>query len=249
MAAMTDTSARLRRAGDGAWLVDFGERTDDAVNNAAIAFDRWVRDRAIAGVIETAPTIRSVLVRFDPLAVDGEALADRLRAGLAERDWLGAAPPAGRRRWRIPVAYGGDHGPHLAEIAAERGVDERALVAEHAAAVHRVRMVGFAPGFVYTGMLPDAWDLPRRTEVVAKVPPGTIAVAVRQTVLTSTTIPTGWRLIGRTPWRAFALDRDPPFALAAGDELVFAPIAAEDYDRLAAAVDAGEEIVTAEPLA
>jgi KipI family sensor histidine kinase inhibitor len=248
---MTDTPApaQLRRAGDSAWLVDFGERTDDAVNNAAIAFDRWIADRAIAGIVETAPTIRSVLVRFDPLALDAEALAERLRAGLAERDWLRAPPPAGRRRWRVPVAYGGAHGPHLAEIAQERGVDERALVAEHTAAVHRVRMVGFAPGFVYTGMLPDAWDLPRRTEVVPKVPPGTLAVAVRQTVLTSTTIPTGWRLIGRTPWRAFALDRDPPFALAAGDELVFAPIPAGDYDRLAAAVDAGEEIVTAEPLA
>ncbi len=248
---MTDAPApaQLRRAGDSAWLVDFGERTDDAVNNAAIAFDRWIADQAVAGIVETAPTIRSVLVRFDPLALDGEALAERLRAGLAERDWLRAPPPEGRRRWRVPVVYGGAHGPHLAEIAHERGVAEATLVAEHAAAVHRVRMVGFAPGFVYTGMLPDAWDLPRRTEVVAKVPPGTLAVAVRQTVLTSTTIPTGWRLIGRTPWRAFALDRDPPFALAAGDELVFEPIAADDYDRLATAADAGEEIVTAEPLA
>jgi len=189
-----------------------------------------------------------VLVRFDPLALDGEALAERLRAGLAERDWLAVPPPEGRRRWRVPVVYGGAHGPHLAEIAAERGVAEATLIAEHAGAVHRVRMVGFAPGFVYTGMLADAWDLPRRTEVVPRVPPGTLAVAVRQTVLTSTTIPTGWRLIGRTPWRAFALDREPPFALAAGDELVFEPVDAADYDRLAAEVEAGREIVRAEPV-
>jgi KipI family sensor histidine kinase inhibitor len=239
--------AQLRRAGDGAWLVDFGERTDDAVNNAAIAFDRWVRDRDFDGVLETAPTIRSVLVRFDPLALDGEALAERLRAGLDECDWFAVPPPAGRRRWRIPVAYGGAHGPHLAEIAHRRGVDEATLIHEHAAGTHRVRMVGFAPGFVYTGTLPEVWDLPRRTEVVAKVPPGTLAVAVRQTVLTSTTIPTGWRLIGRTPWRAFALDRDPPFALAAGDELVFEPVDAAEYDRLAAAAAAGSEIARAEP--
>ncbi|MFP4359529.1 MAG: 5-oxoprolinase subunit B family protein [Alphaproteobacteria bacterium] len=246
---MTNTTAHLRRAGDSAWLVDFGERTDDAVNNAAIAFDRWLTDQAIEGVVETAPTIRSVLVRFDPLALDGETLAERLRAGLAERDWLQASPPAGRRRWRLPVVYGGEHGPHLAEIAHQRGVDEATLVAAHSARAHRVRMVGFAPGFVYTGMLDAAWDLPRRSEVVARVPPGTIAVAVRQTVLTSTTIPTGWRLIGRTPWRAFALDREPPFALAAGDELVFEPIAAADYDRLAADAEAGRDIVTAEPVA
>jgi KipI family sensor histidine kinase inhibitor len=248
MRAMNRPSATLRRAGDSAWLVDFGERTDDAVNNAAIAFDRWVRDQALAGVVETAPTIRSVLVRFDPLALDGEELAERLRGGLSERDWLAAPPPEGRRRWRIPVAYGGEHGPHLAEIAAERGVAEATLVEEHSAGAHRVRMVGFAPGFVYTGMLPESWDLPRRREVEPRVPPGTIAVAVRQTVLTSTTIPTGWRLIGRTPWRAFALDREPPFALAAGDELVFEPIAAAEYDRRAADAEAGRRIVAAEPL-
>ena len=249
MAAMIDTPARLRRAGDGAWLVDFGERTDDAVNHAAIAFDRWLAAQALAGVIETAPTIRSVLVRFDPLAVAGDALAERLRAGLAERDWLRAPPPAGRRRFHVPVAYGGAHGPHLAEIAHERGVDEATLVAEHTASTHRVRMLGFAPGFVYTGTLPEAWDLPRRSEVAPSVPPGTVAVAVRQTVLTSTTIPTGWRLIGRTPWRAFAPDRDPPVALAAGDELVFAPIDGAAYRRLEAEAAAGGEIVRTEPLA
>ena len=248
---MTDTPAspQIRRAGDGAWLVDFGERTDDAVNNAAIAFDGWVRAQGFEGVVETAPTIRSVLVRYDPLVVDGEALHARLDAGLDQRDWLEAAPPEGRRRWHIPVAYGGEHGPHLVEIAAERGVREAEVIEEHSARSHRVRMVGFAPGFVYTGMLDDAWDLPRRTEVVAAVPPGTIAVAVRQTVLTSTTIPTGWRLIGRTPWRAFALDREPPFALAAGDELVFEPIAAEDYDRLAEEAAAGGTIARSEPVA
>jgi allophanate hydrolase subunit 1 len=67
--------------------------------------------------------------------------------------------------------------------------------------------------------------------------------------LTSTTIPTGWRLIGRTPWRAFALDRDPPFALAAGDELVFEPIAPAAYDQLAEAAAAGGEIARSEPVA
>lgn len=245
----TPEPPHIRRAGDGAWLVDFGERTDDAVNNAAIAFDGWVRAQGFEGVVETAPTIRSVLVRYDPLAIDGEALHARLEAGLAARDWLAAPPPEGRRRWRIPVAYGGAHGPHLAEIAAERGVDEATLIEAHSARTHRVRMVGFAPGFVYTGMLDEPWDLPRRTEVVPAVPPGTLAVAVRQTVLTSTTIPTGWRLIGRTPWRAFALDREPPFALAAGDELVFEPIAADAYDRLAAAAAAGGEIARSEPVA
>lgn len=239
---------RVLRAGDSAWLVDFGERTDDEVNNAAIAFDARVRETALAGVLETAPTIRSVLVRFDALAVESEELRAALNSVLAERDWLAAAPPEGRTRWHVPVCYGGVHGPHLSAIAAACGMSEGELVRDHGATPQRVRMVGFAPGFVYTGTLSELWDLPRRTEVVAAVPPGTVAVAVRQTVLTSTTIPTGWHLIGRSPWRAFDLDRDPPFVLTAGDELVFEAIDEAAYARLEAEAHGGCNVARAEPL-
>ncbi len=239
---------RLQRAGDSAWLVNFGERTDDPVNNAAVAFDAWVRAEAMAGVVETAPTIRSVLVRFDPLAIGEAALARRLKAGLAERNWLDAPPPARRTRWHVPVCYGGAHGPHLDTIAAEHDVDAATLIADHGRSAQRVRMVGFAPGFVYTGTLSELWDVPRREELSASVPPGTIAVAVRQTVLTSTTIPTGWHLIGRSPWRAFQLEREPPFVLAAGDELVFEAIDAATYDALDADARAGRNVAREEPL-
>ncbi len=239
----------LHRAGDSAWLVNFGERTDDVVNNAAIAFDAHVRAAAIEGVLETAPTIRSVLVRFDPLAVDGDDLRGMLEAALRERDWLEAAPPAGRSRWHVPVCYGGAHGPHLEALAADRNVAAAELIADHGRTPQRVRMVGFAPGFVYTGTLSELWDVPRRAELAPAVPPGSLGVAVRQTVMTATTVPTGWHLIGRSPWLAFAPDRDPPFRLAAGDEIVFEAIDAAYYDTLAADAAAGREIARAEALA
>ncbi|MEO1090191.1 MAG: allophanate hydrolase subunit 1 [Pseudomonadota bacterium] len=239
---------RLHLAGDSAWLVDFGERTDDAVNNATIAFDARVRGATIEGVSETAPTIRSVLVRFDPLVVDAEALRGRLADWLAERDWLASQPPAGRKRWHVPVCYGGPHGPDLGEVVDLLKTDEASVVAEHAATLQRVRMVGFAPGFVYAGLLGERWNLPRRTEVRAEVPPGSLAVAVRQTVFTSTAIPTGWRVIGCSPFRAFQLEREPTFVLAAGDELSFEPVDPATFDALEKAAAAGEAVARAEVL-
>ncbi len=244
----TPIHPRLQRAGDSAWLVNFGERTDDAVNNAALAFDRWLTGEAVSGIVETAPTIRSVLVRFDPLELDDERLRALLEDALTGRDWLAAPPPEGRRRWHVPVAYGGGHGPHLEAIAAERGLDAASLVADHGAAPQRVRMIGFAPGFLYTGTLGAGWDLPRRNELSPAVPPGTLAVAVRQTVLTSTTVPTGWHLIGRSPWRPFQVDRTPPFTVAAGDEVVFAAVDETLYADLDAAAAAGETVARAEEL-
>ena len=243
------SAPQLHLAGDGAWLVDFGERTDDAVNNAAIAFDAHLRAAGLDGVLETAPTIRSVLVRFDPLTIAPDALATRLRDWLDERDWLASPPPDGRKRWHVPVIYGGEDGPDLAEVAALTGLDEAALIADHAATPQRVRMLGFAPGFVYAGMLGERWNLPRRNQIHAAVPPGSLAVAVRQTVLTSTTVPTGWRVIGRSPFLAFQLDREPPFLLQGGDELVFEPVDAARGKRLDERAAAGETVARAEALA
>jgi KipI family sensor histidine kinase inhibitor len=238
----------LHRAGDRAWLVDFGERTDDAVNNAVIAFDAHLRTAAPSGVIETAPTIRSVLVRFDPLALAPDRLAGWLNEALATRDWLEALPPEGRKRWHVPVHYGGADGPDLGEVADLLGLSEAKVVADHTGVPQRVRMLGFAPGFVYTGLLGERWNLPRRTSVHPSVPAGSIAVAVRQTCFTSTPIPTGWRVIGRSPFHAFQVERDPPFLLQAGDELVFESIDAAEAARLEARAHAGDTVAQAEPI-
>jgi allophanate hydrolase subunit 1 len=61
-----------------------------------------------------------------------------------------------------------------------------------------------------------------------------------QALVASIEAPSGWRLLGRTPVRNFMLDRDPVFILEPGDQVVFAPMAAEgweDMDRAAAAGD------------
>ncbi|GAB5470413.1 MAG: 5-oxoprolinase subunit PxpB [Rhodospirillales bacterium] len=230
---------RFRAAGDSGLIVEFGDSLDRQVNNAVLAFDRRLRAAEIAGVGETAPTLRSVLLRFDPLALAPDRLRARLREILAERDWLNAPPPEGRGLWRIPLRYGGDAGPDLAEIAATLEVEAETLIAEHAATRQRVMMLGFAPGFAYLGELPVRWDLPRLPAVKPRVPPGSLSVALRQSVLCATPIPTGWRTIARTPFRSFDLGRDPAFLLEPGDEVIFEPISAAHYERLAARGDEG----------
>ena len=106
----------LRIAGDMGILVEFGDAYAPAVSNAVLAFDAAIRQMTLAGVIETVPTFRSVLVRFDPLELPFDRLEARLGAMLAERDWYLAPPPQGRREWVLPAVYGGASGPDLAEV-------------------------------------------------------------------------------------------------------------------------------------
>ena len=51
----------------------------------------------------------------------------------------------------IPVAYGGEHGPDLDEVAAFAHLSPGAVIERHYAPEYRVFMLGFLPGFTYMG--------------------------------------------------------------------------------------------------
>lgn len=214
-----------------AFLLRFAGEFDEAANRAALAFRAAVEAAGLPGVTETAPTLASVLVRFDPDVADPEALAGALAALAASRDWRAAPLPEGRRLWRVPAAFGGADGPDLEAVAAAAGADPAAALA---ATRLRVLTLGFAPGQPYLGLLPAAFDLPRRERLASQVPAGAIAVAVRQAVLFAVPSPTGWHWIGRTAFRPFRAEAREPFALRPGDEIAFEPVGASELARLAA---------------
>ena len=75
---------RLLPSGDSAITVEFGRNIDDASSRRVLALDRELASAPIAGVTETVPTYRSLLVHYDPLQIAFEALGEQLLA-LAER--------------------------------------------------------------------------------------------------------------------------------------------------------------------
>jgi len=205
-------------------LVRFADRLSEPANRAALAFRAALDAAAWDGVLETAPALASVALRFDPERLAHDDLTERLRGLLAERDWTAAPLPAGRRLWRIPTAFGGGAGPQLAEAAELARRSEAAAIDEIAAARLRILTIGFAPGLPYLGELPAHWDIPRQGDLTPQVPAGALAVAVRQLVLFPRATPTGWRQIGRTAFRAFRPGGATPFPLRPGDEVIFDPV-------------------------
>src|ERR1700735_2826286 len=97
------TPPRFLPSGDSAITVEFSRNIDDAANQRVLALDRTLKCEPIAGVPETGPTYRSLLVHYDPVQIGFDALSEKL-AALAQ---LPVPPAASTRRWRIPVAYGG----------------------------------------------------------------------------------------------------------------------------------------------
>lgn len=200
--------------GDSSFLVRFGTVLTDDANRAAIAFASELARAPIAGVAEVMPNLVSVLLRYDPLATSQEALQGEVRlrvSGLAD-DRRKA------HRWTIPVLF---DGPDLEETAAALGMATEAFIAAHNASPLRVLATGFAPGFVYCGLHPEALVLPRRREVRAAVPAGSVLFAAGQTAMTATEMPTGWHVIGRTDFSNFRPLKQPPTRLTAGDVIRF----------------------------
>lgn len=227
----------LKPVGDRALLVDFtatGERA--AILERVLALDQAITRARVEGIVETIVAYASLLVCYDPLRLAPERLAALIGTWLG---WRQTAP--GRvRRWRIPVAYGGEHGPDLELVARHCGLTPAEVIAAHASAAYRVAMFGFLPGFAYLEGLPAGLAVPRRATPRARVGEGGIGIGGAQTAIGSIAGPSGWHQIGRTPVRTFSPDRQPVTFLDPGDEIEIVRIDAADFAVLGAAAAAGE---------
>lgn len=221
-------------------LIRFSDRLTDAANRANLAFRAAVEAEGIAGVEETSTALAATLITYDPLRLPLAGLRARVAALLESRDWSAAPLPPGRRLWRIPVAFGGEHGPQLAEAAGLAGLTETQALAEIAATRLRVMALGFAPGLPYLGAMPEHWNLPRQEGLTAQVPAGSVVTAIRQFNIFTNATPTGWRHIGQSAFRNFRPEAADPFALRPGDEVIFEPIGAGELADIRAGDRAGE---------
>src|ERR1700722_6500749 len=113
MTTMPNDVPRLLSCGDQAISVDFGNRVDKEVNRRVHALDLALRSRSLPYVVETVPTYRALLVCFDPLSVN----YDELCTVLMELSMQALSTQVARRRWRVPVVYGGEFGEDLDLIA------------------------------------------------------------------------------------------------------------------------------------
>jgi KipI family sensor histidine kinase inhibitor len=227
---------RLLPSGDGAITVEFSRSIDDAANRRVLALDRTLAGEPIAGVTETVPTYRSLLVHYDATEIAFDVLSVKL-AALAQRP---VPPVANTRRWRIPVAYGGEHGIDLDDVAKTLKTTPDDIVARHVAGDYRVAMIGFTPGWSYLSGLEDSLQMPRRQNPRLLTPAGTISIGGVQTGVQCLAGPSGWHLLGRTAVRTYQLHRQPTFLLEPGDRVTFSLVDDKTFAEQDRAAEAGE---------
>lgn len=228
---------RIEALGDRCLMVSFEARVDPAINEAVHALASDLLAQALPGVTDVVPAFTTVAVHWRPVFAGGGAsvpVADRVESCLRHLLAQGFRPATETaREVVIPVCYGGEFGPDLAEVAQVCGLSEAEVIARHAASPHRVYMLGFAPGFPYLGGLDAGLAMPRRATPRVTIPAGTVAIAREQSAIYTLETPGGWNLIGRTPVELFTPHAASPTVLQPGDRVRFEPVPRERYEALA----------------
>ncbi len=93
-------------------------------------------------------------------------------------------------------------------------------------------MFGFAPGYAYLGGVPPEIQVPRKPAPVRGIPKGRVIIAGPQCIIQTQTMPTGWWVIGHSPFRVFDARANEPFTFAIGDSVRFQRIDRGELDRL-----------------
>lgn len=194
----------LHPLGDAALVVTFGttlsEETNERMMALAAALDEPDARREVAGIRDVVPALASLVVHFDPAAADLERAASWLQH---KANATQAGEGRAFRTHEVPVRYGGDDGPDLADVAAFASCSPEEVIERHAAATYRVYMLGFLPGFAYLGRVDARIAAPRRATPRQRVPTGSVGIAGVQTGIYPQDSPGGWQLIGRTDTRMF----------------------------------------------
>ena len=216
--------------GDTGLLASFEQHISQSVGAAVAALNTRVAAAAIPGVVETVPAFATLLIFYDPLVTEYDAVADAVQK-LAQAPDSDTAAGEGRLV-TIPVCYGGAFGLDLPFVAEHAGLTETEVIRLHAGRDYPIYMLGFLPGFPYLGGLDERLFTPRLASPRTAIPAGSVGIGGEQTGVYPIASPGGWQLIGRTPLKLF----DPSagrLPYAAGDRIRFCPITQDEFDAIA----------------
>ena len=219
---------QIKKFGPGALLLEWPQQVQLETLLDIAGFTRFLRSGKLPEADwELIPVYCSLTLYKHGSAIDAGKLIPQIQAWYAEYPGPGAADT---RTWELPVCYTGDFAPDLEATAGYLGITPDALVALHSGTTYRVYGVGFLPGFLYLGGVPEALEIPRRNTPRLRVPKGSVGLAGKQTGIYPQESPGGWHLIGNCPIPLFDPGRKPPFFINLGDAVCFRPVSEAEYN-------------------
>ncbi|MBC3949030.1 MULTISPECIES: 5-oxoprolinase subunit PxpB [Pseudomonas] len=166
---------------------------------------------------ESVPGMNNLMLTFNVPPRHLSALTERLLQA-----WEASEPlPLEGRIIELPVVYGGEFGPHMADVIEHTGLDIETIAHLHSEPLYPVYALGSHPGYCYLGGMDPRIATPRRKVPVLSIGAGAVSIGGVQTGVSASAGPSGWNTIGRTEMVFFDPAQSPPALLQPGDLLRF----------------------------
>ena len=216
MSAMhMDATPRISLLGTTALLLEAPGSLDLPPQQRIWALARLAQDWG--GVAEAVPGMNNLMLTFATPPRDLQGLQSRLLEA-----WEQCQPlPLEGRIIELPVIYGGEHGPHMADVVAHTGLDIETIANLHAEPLYPVYALGSHPGYCYLGGMDPRLATPRRQVPVLSIGAGAVSIGGVQTGVSASAGPSGWNTIGHTDMVFFDARQSPPALLQPGDHIRF----------------------------
>ncbi|MGZ5141608.1 MAG: 5-oxoprolinase subunit PxpB [Burkholderiales bacterium] len=228
-------SLAFHPAGDLAALVELDGEIGVELSTRLRALEMLISQN-VAGIVETVPAFRSLLVYYDPRAIGYQALCDSI-TGLLPQAVSAVVPES--RLVELPCCYDDPElGFDLNAVAERLELTTAEVIALHTGAEYLVYFIGFAPGQPYLTGTPERLVIPRLETPRTHTAAGSVGIGGTQSCIYAVESPGGFWVLGRTPVPIYDRGAAEPILLLPGDRLRFRPIGRREYDRLAAAVAA-----------
>ena len=216
-------------ASDSSLLVGFGNVISPALHERVLALFHAFQAQHDPRIRNLHPGYASLLIDFDPLRMTHDELTSVVQQ-LANVS--GSFADRHADVITIPVCYDVEFGPDLPGVSQHAGLSADQVVRLHSSPTYLVYFLGFSPGFVYLGGLPEILHAPRLASPRPSIAGGSVGIAGSQTGIYPVDSPGGWKLIGRTPLRMFDPEATPPTRLQPGDKMKFSPIDRATFDDM-----------------
>ena len=134
--------------------------------------------------------------------------------------------------YRIPVCYDLEFGLDLEFLATQKSMQVNEIINLHTAADYTLYFMGFLPGFLYLGGMPETLAYPRKIHPRKSILKGAVGIAENQTGIYPTSSPAGWQIIGNSPVNLFDKNKTKPSPFKAGDRIKFYEITLKEHQLI-----------------
>lgn len=237
---MNKYKLRFKPYGSIAILIEWPKEINRDILKNRILFKRKIKMEMADYILDTVPAYNSLTVFFDTSKIKYSGVVKKVKE-IYEVKYKDLNLPY--KLWKIPICYDESFGIDLNEMAKSRNLSKEEIIQLHSSAIYDVHFIGFLPGFLYLGGLPEEIHFKRKATPRQKIIKGAVGIAGGQTGIYPRESPGGWNIIGNSPIDFFDVNQDRPCFANAGDRLQFVAVDKSAYEKILSKIKAGTYII------